>query len=81
MMPRNGRAGGGAGDGTYGGTTKITTLSSSSTVAMQNNSSQIQWTEAGGVNRSTTGSDDMQRNHMLDAIAVGVVHCFVSKAI
>lgn len=79
MMPRSGRAGGGAGDGTYGGTTKITTLSSS-TVAMQN--SQVQWTEAGGVNRSnTTDSDDMQRNHMLDAIAVGVVHCFVSKAI
>lgn len=75
---------------TYGGTTKITTLSSTTSASMTQSSSSStsaqhlqQWTggvEAGGdMDKKTGAGNDMQRNHMLDAIAVGVVlFCFLT---
>lgn len=65
------------GDSTYGGTAKITTTSK------MTQGSSIQWNGGGGgagagggssnSSAGKTAENDMQRNHMLDAIAVGVV--------
>lgn len=88
MMLRN-ECGGDA-TTTYGGTTKITTLSSTTSASMTQSSSSStsaqhlqQWTggvEAGGdMDKKTGAGNDVQRNHMLDAIAVGVVlFCFLT---
>lgn len=65
------------GDSTYGGTAKIKTTSK------MTQGSSIQWNGGGGgagagggssnSSAGKTAENDMQRNHMLDAIAVGVV--------
>ena len=72
---------------TYGGATKITgtslssscTVASQSTVSVQTSATAAkQWTSSGGGGRAEP-ADDMQRNHMLEAIAVGVVTEFCFK--
>lgn len=74
MMLRN-ECGGDA--TTYGGTTKITTTTTAVTQG-SSSSTQIQWTGPGGDTAKSGTGNDMQRNHMLDAIAVGVVlFCFL----
>lgn len=60
---------------TYGGTTKITTTTTAVTQG-SSSSTQIQWTGPGGDTAKSGTGNDMQRNHMLDAIAVGVVLFF-----
>lgn len=60
---------------TYAGTTKITTTSAAATVT----SSSIQWSGGASGEPNKGAGDDMQRNHMLDAIAVGVVFCLAKN--